>query len=150
MKRRRGPQETELANVALFAGCTRKELAEIARLTFEVQRSAGATLCQEGETGLECLIIVEGEASVTVTGTPVASIGPGDFVGELALLDRRPRAATVTALTDLRALALSRSEFNSLLAQVPSVAPRMLATMGSRLRSADELVVAGSRELAPN
>jgi CRP-like cAMP-binding protein len=149
MRRRRGPQESELANVGLFAGCTRKELADISQLTFQVDRSAGDTLCREGETGLECLIIVEGEASVTVAGTLVALMGPGDFVGELALLDSRPRVATVTALTDVRLLALSRREFNSLLTRVPCVAPRMLATMGSRLRSADELVVAGPRALAP-
>lgn len=148
MRRRRGPQETELAKMRLFAGCTRKELSDISQLTFQVDRSAGDTLCREGETGLECLIIMEGEASVTVAGTQVASIGSGEFVGELALLDGRPRIATVTALTDVRLLALSRWEFKSLLTQVPCVALRMLATMGSRLRSADELVVAGRRALA--
>ena len=119
MKSRDGKVE-RLAGVPLFAGCTRKELATIAKLTFETEADEGKALCSEGKTGLECYIIVEGEAKVTMAGTDMASIGPGGFFGEMALLDGGPRIATVTALTPMSLLVLARGEFESVLATVPA------------------------------
>jgi len=132
----------DLAGVTLFAGCTGKELSAIAKLTCETQAAPGQVVCKEGEAGLECFVIVEGEAEVTMAGTPIATIGPGSFLGEMALLDRGPRVATVTATTPMRLLALSRTEFDALLVTVPEVSRRMLAIMGSRLRVMDEIAKA--------
>ena len=78
-------------------------------------------LCQEGKSGNECFVVIEGEAAVTIGGDEVTTIGPGGFFGEMALLDGGPRVATVTATTDMRLLSLSRGEFTTLLADVPSV-----------------------------
>lgn len=139
--KRSDPKVVKLAELPLFAGCTRKELTRIAQLTFQAECAAGERLCTEGETGEECFIVLEGNASVTMAGTHVATIAPGGFVGEMAVLDGGPRVATVTALTGMRLLVLSRQEFDALLMAVPDVARRMLAIMGSRLRVADRVAL---------
>jgi CRP-like cAMP-binding protein len=126
-----------LAEVSLFRACSHSELRELARITTELEAPAGAVLCREGATGTDCFVVVEGEVRVTIAGDEVDTLGPGGFFGEMALLDGGPRVATVTALTDLRLLVLSRQEFASLLATVPSVCRRMLAAIGARLRLAD-------------
>jgi CRP-like cAMP-binding protein len=126
-----------LAEVSLFRACSHSELRELARITTELEAPAGAVLCREGATGTDCFVIVEGDVTVTIAGEEVGTIGPGGFFGEMALLDGGPRVATVTALTDLRLLVLSRQEFASLLTNVPSVCRRMLAAIGARLRLAE-------------
>ncbi len=143
MKRNRDRKLLELAKVPLFAGCTREQLIRISELTFGARCAAGDTICSEGESGRACFIIVEGEACVTMAGRHFANIGPGGFFGEMALLDGSPRIASVIALTEVRLLTLSPLEFDALLVSVPHVARRMMAIMGSRLRSADKLVVEG-------
>jgi CRP-like cAMP-binding protein len=126
-----------LGEVSLFRACSHSELRELARITTELEAPAGAVLCREGATGTDCFVVVEGEVRVTIAGDEVDTLGPGGFFGEMALLDGGPRVATVTALTDLRLLVLSRQEFASLLTNVPSVCRRMLAAIGARLRLAD-------------
>jgi CRP/FNR family transcriptional regulator, cyclic AMP receptor protein len=126
-----------LAEVSLFQACSHSELRELARITTELEAPAGAVLCREGATGTDCFVIIDGKVKVTIAGDEVGTIGPGGFFGEMALLDGGPRVATVTALTDLRLLVLSRQEFASLLTSVPSVCRRMLAAIGARLRLAD-------------
>jgi CRP/FNR family transcriptional regulator, cyclic AMP receptor protein len=126
-----------LGAISLFRACSHSELRELARITTELEVPDGAVLCREGATGSDCFVIVEGEVTVTIGGDEICMLGPGGFFGEMALLDGGPRVATVTAASDLRLLVLSRQEFSTLLTTVPSVARRMLAAVGARLRLAD-------------
>ena len=126
-----------LAEVSLFRACSHSELRELARITTELEAPAGAILCREGATGTDCFVVIEGEAKVTIGDDDVTAIGPGGFFGEMALLDGGPRVTTVTAVSDMRLLVLSRQEFASLLTSVPSVCWRMLAAIGARLRLAN-------------
>jgi CRP/FNR family transcriptional regulator, cyclic AMP receptor protein len=141
-----------LRQVDLFSGCTNAELGRIAALTTEYRAEAGEVLAKRGNPGLEFVIVVEGRATVSRKRVELATIGPGSFFGELALLDGGPRTATVVAETDMRLLVLSRREFSSIQALVPSVTRKMLAELGARLRKADDLLDPGpvvSRRVGP-
>ncbi|HEY1279985.1 MAG TPA: cyclic nucleotide-binding domain-containing protein [Acidimicrobiales bacterium] len=127
----------DLAQVTLFGGCTRKELRELASISTGVDIHAGQVMCQEGHVGSEFFVVAAGHATVTIAGDCVATIGPGEFFGEMALLDGGRRGATVTATTDMHVLVMSRHEFVILLADVPRVSRRMLEALSSRLRTAD-------------
>jgi CRP-like cAMP-binding protein len=96
-------------------------------------------LVEEGRIGMEFFLIVTGTASVTREGTKVATLGPGSHFGELALLDRRPRSASVVSETEMDLLVLSQRQFNSLLESVPTISRKMLAAMANRLREADAI-----------
>ena len=95
-----------LASVSLFSACSKKELQAVAKATDEVTIPAGKTLCEQGAVGREAFVIVEGTAEVRRNKKKVAEIGPGTCVGELALLDHRPRTASVIATTDLTVLVI--------------------------------------------
>ena len=97
----------------------------------------GKVLVEEGRIGLEFFLIVKGGPSVTRSGRRWRRSGPGDHFGELALLDRRPRSASVVSETDMDLLVLSQRQFNSLLESVPTISRKMLAAMANRLREAD-------------
>ena len=137
---RHDPKIDHLAEIDLFSRCTRRQLVAVARRSTEVDASRGSVLCREGETGRQCFVVRDGEATVTIDGDEIATIGPGSVFGELALLDGAPRVATVTAATDMRLVVLSRPEFDELLAEVPVVSRQILAAVGARLRAADELL----------
>jgi CRP/FNR family transcriptional regulator, cyclic AMP receptor protein len=126
-----------LSGVALFRPCAKHELRRIAALADEVEAPKGKTLAREGDFGAEFFVVVEGTATATRRGRKVATIGPGSFFGEMALLDEGPRAATVTADTDMVLLVLTSRAFSSLLNDVPSVSRRILRGMAERLRSAE-------------
>jgi CRP/FNR family cyclic AMP-dependent transcriptional regulator len=127
----------QLASVSLFSACSKKELEAGARATDEVTVPAGRTLCEEGSAGREAFVLVEGTASVQINGTPVATLGPGSCVGELALLDHGPRTATVVAETDLTALVIGVREFSAILDEVPPIAHKLLQALASRIRELD-------------
>ncbi|MET0144542.1 MAG: cyclic nucleotide-binding domain-containing protein [Ilumatobacteraceae bacterium] len=135
---KRDAQIDQLAGVALFRGCSKAELRKLAGITTEMTARTGEVLCREGSAGSSCYVIIEGEAEVTIAAAAIDTIGPGGFFGEMALLDGGPRVATVTATTDMRLLVMSRGEFTSLLADVPSVSRKMLEALGHRLRLARE------------
>lgn len=124
-----------LAGSPLFAGLRPRDYEKIAQLCTEVDVPAGRPLCREGEVGQEFFVLESGSVSVTVGGREVSRLGPGDFFGELALLDAGPRNATVTAEDDVKVLVLSRREFMDLLEEEPIVAVRMLPAIGARLRA---------------
>ena len=126
-----------LAEIDLFRPCKRRQLHVLAGLTTELDAVRGTVLCREGETGREWFVVRDGQATVSIGGEDVATIGPGGFFGELALLDGEPRVATVTATTDMQLIVMSRPEFNELLAQMPLVSRRILREIGGRLRAAD-------------
>ena len=105
-----------------------------------VEVPRGSVLTEQDAPGLECFVIVEGSASAWRNGRRLTGFEAGSFFGELALLDRKVRAATVIAETPMRLLALSSSEFKTLTAAVPQVAYRIMSEMGTRLRSTNDMV----------
>ncbi len=126
-----------LAKVPLFSACSSHELAAISRLVTPVSIGAGKVVTRQDENKLEFIVIVEGTATVSIDGQVVATLGPGDFVGEIALLDGGPRTATVTADTDLVAEAMSAREFWSALEQSPQLTRSILKGVAARLRATD-------------
>ena len=131
-----------LAQVRLFRACSRKELTTIGRASDEVRVAAGKTIVEEGQTGHEFFLILDGNATVLRNGRKVATLGAGDYFGELALLDRGPRNATVKADGDMEVLVLGQREFSGVLDEVPTIAHKLLASMATRLREADAKQVA--------
>ena len=124
-----------LKSVPLFAECDDKQLAFIATQVDEVDFVAGRDLCREGAAGGEFFIILSGTAEVRRQGRHLRELGPGDFFGEIALLDGGPRTATVTALSPMRCLVLSRGQFQSVIRQNALIAVSVLQTLGERLRA---------------
>ena len=126
-----------LKSVPMLWGCSAKELKSIAGILEEVDRPEGTVLMKEGAPGREMFIIASGKARVTRKGRTIASLGPGDVVGEMALLDGGPRTATVTADGPVSLLVVGQREFTSLLHDAPTVAIKMLRTLAERIRSAE-------------
>jgi len=128
-----------LRDVSLFSACSKRELSRIASLADQIEVPKGRVLTREGESGSEFFVIVEGQARVIVGQRGrVSPLGPGASFGEMSLLDRGPRTATVEAESDMQLLVLDARSFSSLLAEVPSVARKVLAAMAARLRVADK------------
>ena len=126
-----------LASVPLFAACSRKDLQRIARASDEVQIPAGRTLMKQDDVGRECFVLVDGTVKVERNGRKVATLGPGAYFGELSLLDKGPRTATVTAETPVTVLVLGPREFATVIDEVPSLTHKMLAALASRIRELD-------------
>jgi CRP/FNR family transcriptional regulator, cyclic AMP receptor protein len=117
----------------LFEGLAKKQLMMLARLTDDLDVPAGSVLCREGERGREFFVIIEGEAEVTRGGKHLATIGSGEFFGEIALLERVVRTATVMATTPLSFFVINDSAFDSVLATDPSIERKLLRTLARRL-----------------
>jgi len=124
--------------IPLFSACNAKELREVARLGTTTTIQAGKTITKEGTVGRELLVVLSGKATCRVKGKRLASFGPGDFFGEMSLLDSGLRSATVVADSDMELLVLTTREFRSLLETSPTIAWKLLVAMAARLRSADE------------
>jgi CRP-like cAMP-binding protein len=122
-----------LKNVPLFAGCTKKELRELASRTDEIDLRDGYVLMREGRLGREFIVLVEGTAAVTKNGKTLANLEAGDWVGEIALLTNVPRTATVTATSPIRVLVITDRSFRRLVETMPSIALKVLSTVGDRL-----------------
>jgi len=133
---------SSLSKVPLFAGCSRRDLYTIARVVREVPHGAGTTIAREGEPGVGLFVILDGVAEVSIGGRKKATLGPGDFFGEIALLDGGPRTATVTAKTDVKLLGLTEWVFRGLIREHPSIALKTLQQMAGRLRSATKVATA--------
>lgn len=129
---------THLAQVPLFAQCSKKELQQVAQATIELEVPEGKVLVREGDPGHECFILIEGTASVVRNGQQVATLSAGDVVGELAPLTAGPRTATVTAMTPLQLLVIGQREFAGLLDEIPGFANRVLHDLAHRMRELDE------------
>jgi CRP/FNR family transcriptional regulator, cyclic AMP receptor protein len=127
--------DDHLSNVPLFAALSLKEREAVRALLSEVDVPAGARLTREGAIGHEFFIIVSGTASVEHEGVHVADVGPGDYQGELSLLDGGLRTATVTATSPMTVMVASQQEFNTLLDEHPTIARRMLPALAARVRS---------------
>ena len=139
MRRRRQDAKVELLRgVPLFSSCSKRELSRIASLADQIEVPEGKVLTREGDRGSEFFVVVEGQARVMVRDRGrVSPLGPGASFGELSLLDQGPRSASVEAETDMQLLVLNARSFSSLLAEVPSVARKLLVAMAARLRVAE-------------
>jgi CRP-like cAMP-binding protein len=126
---------TKLAKVPIFSECTKRELAIIARAAKAVSHGEGTVIAREGERGIGLFLILEGQCSVSIGGRTKARLGPGEFFGEIALLDGGPRTATVTALAPVRLVGITGWVFRGLLMEHPSIALKTLEAVAGRLRS---------------
>jgi CRP/FNR family transcriptional regulator len=131
-------QLTELLRkVPLFSSCTNKELAAIAGAGKSVRHEAGYVICHEGQTGHGLHVVIAGETRVEVGGRTRRRLGPGAFFGEIALLDRGPRTATVVAETPVETFVLPVWNFRSIVKAQPGLAFKLLEEVCRRVRSSE-------------
>ena len=123
-----------LQKVDIFADCTRKQMKAVAAISRVVEVPSGTVLTRAGEPGEEFFFILDGAAMVEVTRRKRVRLMPGEFFGEMSLLDGEPRSATVRAETDMRLLLIQRRNFQSLLSQVPELTRSILVVLSRRLR----------------
>ena len=124
-----------LANVSLFEGFDRSELERVAALAQRIEAEPGAELTDQGRYGDVCYVIVRGSANVYMNGEFVTGLGAGSMVGEMALIEHRPRAATVVAETPMVLAAFGTKEFGRLLDELPKAKERVLKVLGDRLKA---------------
>lgn len=126
-----------LKTVPLFSGCSTRELASLSRFLKVVNFPAGRAIVKQGDTGIGLHVLLEGETRVVVGDRTRQRLGPGEFFGEVSLLDRDPRTATVVAETPVRTLYLSVWNFRAALKEEPSMAVKMLEELARRIRTAN-------------
>ncbi|HSJ46947.1 MAG TPA: cyclic nucleotide-binding domain-containing protein [Euzebyales bacterium] len=137
MPTRRNTKIDALRRVPLFADLTDKQLHGIEAFVDEVEVDAGRVLVDQEGFGNELLIVVDGTAEVTRDGRHIADLGPGEAIGEIALLDGKPRTATVTAKEPMTLVTVSKRAFDTVLDRVPGLPHALLRTLAARLREAD-------------
>ena len=127
-----------LAGCPLFRGLDPEQLAAVAGSATEVAFATGRVIARQGEIGTGFFIVVEGSVRVVRDGATIATLGPGEFFGELSVLDRRPRIAQVVAAEPSRCLALASWDFERVLLEHPALALAILRELAGRLRSATD------------
>ncbi len=135
---RRSDKVELLRKIPLFSRLSQRQLNAVARHVDEVQIRKGAVLAKQGTQGLEAVIIVDGRARVEGDGKAIAELTAGDVVGEMSVIDGKPRSATVIAETPMNLLVLHRRDFMSLLETVPGLQRKLLVTLCERVRQADQ------------
>jgi CRP-like cAMP-binding protein len=131
---RRGNSKVDLIKrVPLFSKLSRSKLNEVASIADEIDLPKGKELTREGERGREFFVLIEGEADVHKSGRRVNTLGPGDFLGEISLITKVPRTATVTTNAPTRALVITDRAFAQLLRDSPQISQGVLEAMGERL-----------------
>jgi len=127
-------QKTELIRqVPLFSRCSRAELKEIAKLADEIDLRQGKDMTREGAPGREFFVLLDGTADVRKKGRKINTLGAGDFFGEISLVSRQPRTATVTATSPVRALVVTDYSFRHLLDESPQIKTKVMEAMAERL-----------------
>jgi CRP-like cAMP-binding protein len=126
-----------LAAVPLFNACSKKELGVIAKATTEMSFGDGVELMQQDASAREAFILTSGTVAVKRNGHKVAELGAGSVLGELGLLDKGPRTATVVAQGPVEALVLGPREFAGLLDEVPAISHKLMRAMAARIRELD-------------
>ena len=124
--------EEQLAQVPLFEGLSKKELKLVSQLATPLEEPEGTVLVREGATGHEFIIVLDGEIEVRKGDRVIATRGPGTYVGEIALLDHRPRTATVVAKTPVSIEVIGQREFAGLLSEVPEISQKLIPAMAKR------------------
>ena len=130
-----------LSQVKMFSSLNKKELGLVAKASEVVTVPAGTDIVKEGEIGHEFYLIASGSAAVKRNGRKVTTLGPGHYFGEMALLDRGPRSATVTAEEETELVVIGQREFLGVLDEVPTLSYKLLVGMATRLREADSKAV---------
>ena len=141
MSRTKDEKVDILSKVPLFRACSKKDLARIAGLADQLDVEAGYCLTREGARGSEAFVIASGSAEATLRGEWLATLGPGDIVGEMALLDHGPRSATVVASTPMELLCLDSRSFSVMIDDTPVVARRVMQALAHRLRDVEDAFV---------
>jgi len=132
--------EDTLARVELLSGLDKKELQVLSKSCQERKYSAGSTLIKQGDTGVGLYVIISGHVKTTQAKNPdraevdLGTYGPGNVLGEMALLDDLPRSATITAIDDVTALLLPVWEFRATVRDHPEIALKLLSVLSKRLR----------------
>ena len=126
-----------LGSVSLFEGLSKKELRAVIETGKEVSHDEGHEVVRQGDSGAGFHLILEGEAAVVVNGRTRATLGPGDYFGEMSLIDEGPRSATVRTSSPLRTFSLTSWKFSALIKKHPSMALKMLVEMSRRLRQSE-------------
>ena len=122
-----------IRRVPLFAECTKSELAEIAGIADELRFEEGRTLISEGDTGRECIVVVDGEVEVRRNGRKVPQRGDSSLFGEIALITGSPRNATVTTTSPVRALVITDRAFDNLMRGAPKIQAKVMRSLAARL-----------------
>jgi CRP/FNR family cyclic AMP-dependent transcriptional regulator len=128
----------ELKPIGLFEGLSEGDLKKLNKQMREVRHQKGAEIIVHGKDGVGFLVIIEGEAEVTTGDGRHRKLGPGDYFGEMALLDQQGRSADITAQTDLVLVAVPEWGFKQFLGDHPEITYRLLQTLSRRLREAEE------------
>jgi CRP/FNR family transcriptional regulator, cyclic AMP receptor protein len=123
-----------LHRIPLFANLDKHKIERVGELTEEVDVPAGKVLIRQGDAGGDLMVLVSGQVAIERDGTRVTTLGPGDFFGEISLIDGRPRTATVTTETPSTLLVVSHREFHALMDQIPEVAAQILQALADRVR----------------
>jgi len=139
-----------LRNVWLFERCSTKELTTLAANVTKVSVPAGKVLAKEGDYGREFFVLVSGKVEASRGGLAVRTLGSGSFFGEMALLDRQPRTATVTATEPSEVLVLTTQSFTSVIETMPSVDRKMLTVLAERLRDIESRYVPTDERILGN
>jgi CRP-like cAMP-binding protein len=130
----------KLAQISLFSACSKRDLQRIAKASNEITVEAGKVLVDQGDAGREAFVVIDGKATVKRNGRKVATLGSGDSIGELALLDHGTRTATVVADTPMTLLVLSAREFSGVIDEVPGLAQKLMAGLALRVRELDKQI----------
>jgi CRP/FNR family transcriptional regulator, cyclic AMP receptor protein len=128
-----------IKRVPLFAECSRKNLEEIATIADEIDLREGKELTKEGRPGREFFVLIEGDADVKKGSRRINRMGAGDFFGEISLVTRRPRTATVVATSPVRALVITDRSFRRLLERQPEIQSQVMSALAARLGPEENL-----------
>ena len=129
-----------LRGLAFFEGFSDAELERVAQLAERVEAEAGTVIIDQGRVGQECFVVEFGEVGVYVADEHIVSLGAGSMIGEMALVDRLPRTASVIAESDVAMLAFDAKAFRTLLAEMPKAEERVLGLLAARLKANDSRV----------
>jgi CRP-like cAMP-binding protein len=132
------PHEEFLGRVPIFANCSAEEVSAVAAVAQESFFQPGQIIVTQGTPGQAFYMIIAGRVEILRDGVSLGAFGPGDFFGEMSLLDSAPRSATIRALDQVQCLMLSSWDFRALLERHPSIAIKLLEVLSRRLRVADE------------
>ena len=122
-----------ISRVPLFAKCSKRDLQKIASVADEIDLPEGRQLTREGERGREFFVLLEGAADVRQKGRKLRTLGEGDFLGEIALVSKTPRTATVTTTAPTRALVITDQAFGSLVRNSPQIQSGIVEALAERL-----------------
>jgi len=128
---------SHLKNIPLFSECSPKELGLVVKNSSERVLKAGTVIMDQGQTGREAYVILEGSATVKRNGKKIGSAKTGAVVGELSLLDNGPRTATVTADTDVRLLVVTERGLKAAIDNIPAISRKLLKALATRVRELD-------------